>query len=183
MKPKFFQSQDKFREWLEANHKKKDELLVGFYKVGSGKDSMAWSESVDQALCFGWIDGVRKKYDDQSYTIRFTPRRERSTWSSINIAKVAELKKKGLMKPAGMAAFEKRRESNSAIYAYENITELSNTFEKIFKRNKAAWKFFQEQAAGYRRLCAHHVMTAKQEKTRISRLKKLIASSEEGKQI
>lgn len=170
MKPKFFPSQDKFSEWLEANHKKKDELLVGFYKVGSGKDSITWSESVDQALCFGWIDGVRKKY-------------ERSTWSSINIAKVAELKKKGLMKPAGMAAFEKRRESNSAIYAYENITELSNTFEKIFKRNKAAWKFFQEQATGYRRLCAHHVMTAKQEKTRISRLKKLIASSEEGQQI
>lgn len=139
MKPKFFATQDKFRDWLEKNHDKEKELLVGFWKVGSGKQSMTWSESVDQALCFGWIDGIRKRRDEDSYTIRFTPRRKGSVWSKVNIDKVAELKKNKLMRPAGLAAFEKKDEARSVIYAYENRPkEFDPAYEKIFKKEKAA---------------------------------------------
>jgi uncharacterized protein YdeI (YjbR/CyaY-like superfamily) len=142
MEPKFFKTPAEFRRWLAANHDKKDEIVVGYFKVSTGKPSMTWSESVDQALCFGWIDGVRRRYDDDSYTIRFTPRRQRSIWSSVNIAKVAVLKEKGLMHAAGSAAFEKREDSRSAIYAHENSTELSAEFEQRFRSNKKAWDFF-----------------------------------------
>ena len=183
MDPKFFATPEAFRKWLAANHAAKDELLVGFYKVGSGKASMTWSESVDQALCFGWIDGVRKKWDDEAYTIRFTPRRERSIWSAVNIAKVAELTEKGLMEKAGIAAFEKRDEARSQIYAYENAAELSGEFEDIFKNNKKAWAFFMDQPPGYRRLNIHRIMSAKQEKTRRARLEVLIAASGRSKRI
>lgn len=179
MTPKFFATQDDFRKWLEANHAKQDELLVGFYKKDSGKPSMTWSESVDQALCFGWIDGVRKRRDDESYTIRFTPRRAKSTWSTINIAKVAELKKKKLMQPAGLAAFDKRQEANSNIYAYENSAELSGEYLASFRRHGDAWEFFLAQPPSYRRFCAHHVMSAKQEKTRRARLDKIIDASKQ----
>lgn len=145
---------------------------------------MTWSESVDQALCFGWIDGVRKRIDDDAYTIRFTPRRPGSIWSAINIAKVAELKKRGLMRPAGIAAFEKRSEAKSAVYAYEKETEvLAAGYEKVFRKQKDAWKFFTEQPPGYRKLMIHHVMSARQEKTRMSRLQKLILASESRKRL
>jgi len=145
---------------------------------------MTWSESVDQALCFGWIDGVRKRIDDHSYTIRFTPRRPGSIWSAINIAKVAELKKKGLMNPAGIAAFEKRTDAKSAIYSYEIDPEkLDREYEKLFRNEKQAWKFFTRQPPGYRRQMINRVMGAKQEKTRLSRLKKLILASENGKRL
>ncbi len=182
--PKFFTSQKEFRKWLENNHEKKTELLVGFYKVGSGKRSMTWNESVDQALCFGWIDGVRKSLRKDAYTIRFTPRRPDSIWSAINIRKVAELTAKGLMRAGGMAAFDRRDERKSAIYAYENKAEsLSSECERRFRENKRAWDSFQEQPPWYKRQAAHLVMSAKQEKTRIRRLEKLILVSEEGKRL
>jgi uncharacterized protein YdeI (YjbR/CyaY-like superfamily) len=176
--PKFFKTQNDFREWLEKNHDRKDELLVGFHKVNSGKPSMTWSESVDQALCFGWIDGVRKRIDDMSYTIRFTPRRTSSVWSSINIKKVEKLQERGLMREAGLAAFGNRDEKRSAIYSYENRPEkLSEDLEAQFRKSRDAWEFFQKQPLGYKRLCVFFVMSAKQEKTRISRLEKLILAS------
>jgi uncharacterized protein YdeI (YjbR/CyaY-like superfamily) len=176
--PRFFPSQQAFRKWLEENYDKRSELIVGFYKVGTGKPSMTWSESVDQALCFGWIDGVRRGLDDESYVIRFTPRRPKSVWSAINIRKVEDLKEKGLMLPAGIEAFEKREENRSAIYSYEKPPEqLSTELARHFRKEKEAWSFFQKQPKGYRRLCVHYVMSAKQEKTRISRLEKLILAS------
>ena len=182
--PRFFPSHTDFRKWLKKNHDRETELLVGFYKIGSGKPSMTWSESVDQALCFGWIDGVRKRIDDESYTIRFSPRRPNSIWSAININKIAELKKKGLMRPQGSAAFDKRESKKSAIYSYEKKPEkLSGEFEREFRKNKEAWIFFQRQPEGYKRLCFHFVMSAKQEKTRISRLERLILASKAGNRL
>ncbi len=184
MKPKFFPTQIDFRRWLEENHEWETELIVGFYKVGSEKPSMSWSQSVDEALCFGWIDGVRRKIDDESYAIRFTPRKAHSVWSAVNIAKVAELTGKGLMKPAGIAAFEKRRESKSKIYAYEQESvNLSDEFEKRFKADEKAWIFFEAQANWYRKQMVHWVMSAKQEATRQNRFEKLRAASENGKRV
>ena len=143
MNPKFFPTQEDFRKWLEENHDKETELIVGFYNVKSGKKSMNWSEAVDQALCFGWIDGVRRKVDEESYSNRFTPRRPNSNWSAVNIEKVRVLTEKGLMMPAGIAAFEKRREDKSAVYAYENeAKQFSDEFQKRFEANEKAWEFF-----------------------------------------
>lgn len=143
MKPKFFPTQEDFRKWLEENHDQKDEIIVGFYNVKSRKGGMNWSEAVDQALCFGWIDGVRRKVDEKSYSNRFTPRRANSVWSAVNIEKVRVLTEKGLMKPAGIAAFEKRKEEKSVIYAYETEAKrFSEAFEKRFKTNEKAWEFF-----------------------------------------
>jgi uncharacterized protein YdeI (YjbR/CyaY-like superfamily) len=173
---KFFPTQSEFRQWLEENHDKKTELIVGFYRIGSGKPSMTWSESVDQALCFGWIDGVRRSIDEESYCIRFTPRKPNSNWSAVNIKKIEELTTKGLMKPAGIAAFEKRKEEKSAIYAYENKpTEFPEEFEKIFRANEKAWKFFTKQPNGYKKTIMYWVLSAKQETTQKSRLEKLIS--------
>ena len=184
MNPTFFSTQDDFRKWLAGHHETTGELLVGFWKVGSGKPSMTWSESVDQALCFGWIDGVRKRVDDESYTIRFTPRRPKSVWSAINIAKVEVLIATGLMQPAGLAAFEKREEHRSVIYSYENRPrEFDAEYEKRFRKHKKAWAFFEAQPFGYRRLMVYWVVSAKQEATRLSRLEKLIAASVEGKRL
>ena len=178
MTPKFFAKQADFRQWLEANHARETELLVGFYKVGAGKSSLSWSQSVDEALCFGWIDGVRKSIDAESYCIRFTPRKAKSVWSAVNIAKVAELTAQGLMKPAGIAAFAKREESKSKIYAYENeLMKFSDEFETVFKSNESAWNFFEKQANWYKKQMINWVMTAKQNSTRQSRLEKLIGES------
>jgi uncharacterized protein YdeI (YjbR/CyaY-like superfamily) len=182
--PRFFPSQTDFRTWLEKNHDKKSELLVGFYKIGSGRSSMTWSESVDQALCFGWIDGVRKSLGSEAYTIRFSPRRPTSIWSAINIKKIEKLAMSGLMWPAGLEAFEKRDEKKSAIYAYENRSEkLTLDFEKQFRKKKKAWEYFQTQPPWYRRQAAYYVISAKQEKTRIGRLEKLILASEAGERM
>jgi uncharacterized protein YdeI (YjbR/CyaY-like superfamily) len=143
----FFEKQEDFRKWLESNHEIETELIVGFYKVDSGKPSMNWPQSVDQALCFGWIDGVRKSIDKESYSIRFTPRRTTSNWSAINIQKVGELTKAGLMTPAGLKAFNQRKESKSGIYSYENDTLFPDSnFEVQFSKNKKAWDFFMKQA-------------------------------------
>jgi uncharacterized protein YdeI (YjbR/CyaY-like superfamily) len=184
MKPKFFATAGDFRKWLEAHHATESELLVGFHKVKTGKPSINWSESVDQALCFGWIDGVRKRIDDESYTIRFTPRRAGSIWSAINIEKVAELKNQGLMRPAGVVAFKKRTDAKSAIYSYEKAPEeLDPEYERLFRKQRSAWEFFNEQPPGYRKRMIHHVMAAKNENTRMSRLKKLILASENRKRL
>lgn len=184
MKPTFFATDDDFRKWLEEHHETDSELLVGFWKVGSGKRSMTWSESVDQALCFGWIDGVRRRIDDDSYSIRFTPRRTTSIWSAINIAKIEVLSEKGLMQPAGIAAYEKKEDKRAVIYSYENQPrEFEPQYEKRFRTNKKAWTFFEAQPAGYRKLMIYRVTSAKQETTRQSRLEKLIAASEDGKRL
>ena len=181
MTPIFFANQSQFRKWLQKNHKKETEVLVAFYKVGSGKPSMTWSQSVDEALCFGWIDGVRKSIDNDSYQIRFTPRKPGSNWSAVNIKKIEELTKKGLMQPAGHAAFEKRIESKSGIYSFEKEeTELTPDFKKQFKANKKAWEYFQTLAPSYRKISTHWVMSAKQESTRKKRLNQLITDSRVG---
>jgi uncharacterized protein YdeI (YjbR/CyaY-like superfamily) len=176
--PTFFVTPAAFRKWLEKHHAEEAELLVGFYKRDSGKPSITWPESVDQALCFGWIDGVRRRIDDVSYSIRFTPRKAVSNWSAINIARVAELTKLGLMAAAGLRAFEKRREDKSAIYAYENkVRTLAPADEKRFRANRKAWAFFTAQAPSYQRVAIYWVTSAKREETRERRLATLIDDS------
>ena len=184
MTPTFFATQEDFRTWLDQNHQKESELLVGFYKVKSSKPSMSWSESVDQALCFGWIDGVRKSIDAESYTIRFTPRKKNSIWSAVNIKKMEVLTKSGLMKESGLKAFELRTEARSKIYSHEKEPALlTSTFEKHFKENEIAWNYFHQQAPSYRKVMIHWIMSAKQEKTRITRLEKTIQISAEQKRM
>ncbi len=177
--PLFFPTPAKFRAWLQKNHAKERELLVGFYKRDSGKPSMTWPESVDQALCFGWIDGVRRRIDDESYSIRFTPRKAGSNWSRINIDRVAELTKLGLMAEAGTKAFETRKSKRD--YSYEtNELELDPAYEKKFRANRKAWKNFMSRAPWYRRTSKFWVMSAKREETREKRLGILIDCSERG---
>jgi len=184
MKPKFFSQQSDFRKWLEKNHEEETELLVGFYKVDSGKPSMTWPQSVDEALCFGWIDGIRKSIDKVSYCIRFTPRRKTSTWSAVNIRKVEELTRQGLMRPAGVEAFEHRKDDKSRVYSFESETKrLALRLEKRFKANKKAWKFFTAQAPSYRKVILHYIMSAKQESTRLKRLGRVIAESEKERRV
>jgi uncharacterized protein YdeI (YjbR/CyaY-like superfamily) len=179
MDPIYFASQEEFRKWLEKNHKTETELLVGYYKVKSGKQNMTWSQSVDQALCFGWIDGIRRSIDKGKYCIRFTPRKPTSNWSKINIDKIAELKKKGLMHPLGLEAFYKREKSKSGIYSFENApAKLTESLEAGFKANISAWDYFESQAPSYQKMLIHWIMSAKQEKTRFTRLEKLICASE-----
>jgi len=181
MKPKFFASQKEFRKWLEKNHDKETELIVGYYKINSGRPSMTWSQSVDEALCFGWIDGVRHSIDDESYQNRFTPRKQGSNWSAINIKKVEVLTKQGLMHPSGIAIFKHRKDAKSKIYTYENEgVDFSPEFEKMFKASKSAWKYFQALAPSYQKLSKRWVMTAKQEATKIKRLNEIIAQSAAG---
>ena len=179
-KPTFFPTPADFRAWLEANHDKFGELLVGFYKKDSGKPSITWPESVQVALCFGWIDGVRKSLDETSYTIRFTPRKPTSTWSAINIKFVQELTKKGLMDPAGLKAFAARNAKKSGIYSYEQRKNAQFTRKqaKQFRANKTAYEFFRSQAPWYQRVCTYWVITAKREETRCKRLSELIAHSQ-----
>jgi len=177
--PRFFATPDELRAWFTTNADAEKELLVGFYRKGSGRPSITWPESVDQALCFGWIDGVRRGLDDESYTIRFTPRKPRSNWSAVNIRRVQELTEAGLMRPAGLRAFEARTDDRSAVYSYEQRHEA--TFdaeqEKQFRANKQAWKFFQAQAPGYRKLAIFWVVSAKRPETRARRLATLIEDS------
>lgn len=178
-KPTFFPTPSDFRAWFEAHHDKFRELLVGFYKKDSGKPSITWPESVQVALCFGWIDGVRKSLDETSYTIRFTPRRPTGIWSSNNIKLVQELTKKGLMHPAGLKAFAARDEKKSAVYSYEqrNSARFTREQEKQFRANKAAWEFFHSQPPWYQRVCTYWVVGAKREETKLKRLSELIGHS------
>lgn len=178
---KFFKNKAELRKWFEKNHNKLDEQWIGFWKKGTGKQSITWSEAVDVALCFGWIDGIRMSIDDESYKNRLTPRRPRSNWSAINIKRVGELIELGEMTSAGLAAFEKREESRSAIYTYEKPpVELPAEFLAKFKMNKKAWAFFQTQPPGYHRLAKFWVMAAKQEATRLRRIETLISDSAAG---
>ena len=183
-KPTFFPSPADFRRWLQKNHAKAQELWVGFHKKGTGRPSITWPESVDEALCFGWIDGVRYRIDEISYRIRFTPRKPKSVWSNLNVKRVAVLKKLGRMTPAGLAAFAKADPKKSGIYAYErrNAT-LGAAHEKRFKANKKAWTFFEAQAPWYRRTTTYWVVSAKREETRLRRLATLIAGSEAGRRL
>jgi uncharacterized protein YdeI (YjbR/CyaY-like superfamily) len=185
MKPTFFATPSEFRDWLAEHHDNSQELWVGFYKKGSGEPSITWPEAVDEALCFGWIDGVRKSIDDVSYTIRFTPRKPRSIWSAVNIKRAQELTNLGRMRPAGLRAFEERTAEKSGIYAYEqkNAAEFDAASEQQFRANKQAWDFFQAQAAGYRRTAIWWVISAKKEETRRKRLATLVEDSEHGRTI
>jgi len=176
MKPQFFESPEKFRDWLQENHEQSQELWVGFYKRKSGKPSITWPESVDQALCFGWIDGVRKSINASSYMIRFTPRKARSTWSAVNITRAKDLHARGLMSTAGMKAFEQRTDEKSALYSYEQrkTATLGKDQEKAFRRSARAWNFFQNQAPWYRRTATWWIISSKKEETRAKRLAILI---------
>jgi len=184
LKPKFFRTPADFRTWLENNHATATELWVGFYKKDSGEPSITWSESVDQALCFGWIDGIRKGVDKISYRIRFTPRRRGSIWSAINITRAKELVRQKQMRPTGLKAFAARIENKSGIYSYEQrSTELSEPYAKLLKRNNAAWNFFKKQPPSYRRMIGWWIISAKKEETRMARLTKLISESANGKRL
>jgi len=185
LQPTFFPTPADFRAWLEQHHQDTPELWVGFYKKGSGRPSITWPGAGDDALCFGWIDGVRKSLDESSYTIRFTPRKPRSTWSAVNIGRVAELTRQGRMKPAGLKAFAERTAENSGIYAYEQrrSAALDPADEQQFRANKAAWAFFQAQPPSYHQTAIWWVISAKQEATRRKRLATLITDSEQGRTI
>lgn len=184
MKPVFFTTPSDFRKWLKKNHDSAKELWVGYYKKDSGIPSITWPQSVDEALCFGWIDGIRKSVDAISYMIRFTPRRPKSNWSAINIRRVKELKKSGLMQPAGLAAFEKREEHRSEIYSFERkALALDKKYETQFKKNKKAWTFFGSMPPSYRKPAMWWIMSAKQKETRLKRLEQLIKDSASGLKI
>jgi uncharacterized protein YdeI (YjbR/CyaY-like superfamily) len=184
MDVRFFETPAEFRAWLEANHETATELWVGFHKKATGRPSITWPEAVDQALCFGWIDGIRKSVDEHSYTNRFTPRKATSTWSKVNIEKVARLTEQGLMMPAGLRAFAARDEANSGIYSFEQRPEeLPPAYVERFQQNGAAWAFFQAQPPGYRRTAMFWVLSAKREETRLKRLDTLIDDSAHGRRI
>jgi uncharacterized protein YdeI (YjbR/CyaY-like superfamily) len=178
-KPTFFPTPADWRKWLAANHDKETELLVGFYKRDSGKPSITWPESVDQALCFGWIDGIRKSIDAESYTIRFTPRKPTSNWSGVNIKRFGELSEQGLVYPAGQAAFDKRKDEKSNVYSYEqrDKIELDEAYLKQLKANPKAHEFFEAQAASYQKAVRHWIMSAKRPETQQKRLETLIEDS------
>ncbi|HEX4824083.1 MAG TPA: YdeI/OmpD-associated family protein [Candidatus Polarisedimenticolaceae bacterium] len=183
--PKYFATPQAFRKWLARNAANAPELLVGFHKVKSGKPSMTWSESVDEALCFGWIDGVRKSLGKDAYTIRFSKRRPGSIWSAINIAKAKALDKEGRMAEAGLAAFAKRTARKSVVYSYEQkgMAVLTVAERRLFKSNAAAWTHFEGTPPGYRKVIMHWITTAKREETREKRLARLIDASERGKRL
>lgn len=175
MKPRFFKTPTELRAWFTAHHESHTEFHVGFYKRGSGKPSITWPESVDEALCVGWIDGVRRSIDEVSYTIRFTPRKKKSIWSAVNIKRAEELAKLGLMRPAGLMAYAAREERRSGIYAYEQRTEkLPDPYASIFKKDRAAWKFYQTMPPWYRKTTGWWIVSAKKEETRLKRLATLM---------
>jgi uncharacterized protein YdeI (YjbR/CyaY-like superfamily) len=185
LKPVFFATPGDLRAWLVPHHAVAAELHVGFYKKDSGRPSLTWPESVDEALCFGWIDGIRRRIDEVSYTIRFTPRRKGSIWSAINIKRAAVLTERGLMHSAGLAAFDLRTDRKSQIYSYEqrHRARLTRAQEGQFKANKKAWAFFKAQPPSYRQLAMYWVTTAKKDETRLSRLSRLINESAAGRRI
>jgi uncharacterized protein YdeI (YjbR/CyaY-like superfamily) len=185
VKPTFFADAAELRNWLERNHATATELLVGFYKRGSRKGSITWRELVDEELCFGWIDGVRKGIDEVSYANRISPRAPRSTWSAVNIARAKELIRLGRMHPAGLRAFERRTDERSAIYSYEQrkIAKLGPGAERLFRANKKSWAFFQAQPPSYQRAATWWVISAKREETRQKRLATLIRDSQNARTI
>jgi uncharacterized protein YdeI (YjbR/CyaY-like superfamily) len=183
MEPRFFENEPAFRQWLAENHATVPELLVGFWKKASGQPSIDWPEARDQALCFGWIDGIRKSQGEDSYTIRFTPRRSGSVWSKVNVARFEALKAAGLMTPAGERAFEPGREDKTH-YSYESETrELAPEETAQFKANEAAWADWEKRPPGYRKVALHWVTSAKKPETRARRLATLIEDSAAGRKI
>jgi uncharacterized protein YdeI (YjbR/CyaY-like superfamily) len=185
MEPSFFPTPAAFRAWLRRHHGDTVELVVGFHRKSSGKPSITWPEAVDEALCVGWIDGVRRSLDDTSYTIRFTPRKSRSIWSARNITRVEELTRLGRMQPAGLEAFARRSDDRSSVYTYERNepAQLDRAGERSFRGNREAWDFFNAQAPWYRRTAVAWVMSAKREETRRRRLARLIEDSQAGRSI
>jgi uncharacterized protein YdeI (YjbR/CyaY-like superfamily) len=185
MEPIFFDSPAAFREWLEANHESAAEVWVGFYKTKKGvRPPLTWSEAVDQALCFGWIDGIAKRIDDERRRQRFTPRRKGSIWSAVNIKKVEDLTAQGLMRPAGLAAYALRKEEKSKIYSHEQgEVTLEPEQEEFFRANGQAWDFFHTQAPSYRKAALWWVVSAKREETRQKRLATLVEDSANGRRL
>ena len=183
--PKYFATAAKFRAWLKAHHDRERELWVGFCKRDSGLPSLTWPESVDEALCYGWIDGVRKSVDDARYKIRFTPRKPSSKWSAINSRRAQELAERGLMHPAGLKAFAARAEKRSGVYAYEqrDLIELDPGQEALFRKSRSGWRFFQAQPRWYRKTALWWIVSAKRDETRAKRLAQLIEDSEQGRTI
>jgi uncharacterized protein YdeI (YjbR/CyaY-like superfamily) len=181
MKPRFFQSAAELRRWLHAHHDRDGELWVGFYKKASGKGGLTYAEALDQALCYGWIDGLKKRVDEAAYTHRFSPRTAKSIWSFVNTKRAEELKRLGLMQPPGLAAFEKRDPMRSGAYSFESQEpSLLPAYLRTFKADPRAWTFFTAQPPGYRRIATHWVMSAKQDATRERRLAQLIQASSTG---
>lgn len=181
---RFFETGAAFGEWLEANHATAPELWVGFRKVGSGRPSLTWPESVDEALSFGWIDGVRKRLDDESYVIRFTPRRPNSIWSAVNTRRVGELAALGRMHPAGLRAFEARSAARSGVYSFEReAATLPDGYLERLRADEAGWAYWQAQPAGYRKVATHWVTSAKRDETRLRRFDTLLADCAAGRRI
>jgi uncharacterized protein YdeI (YjbR/CyaY-like superfamily) len=184
MKPSYFKTSGDFRSWLEENHDRAKELLVGFHKKDSGKPSISYPEALDEALCYGWIDGVRKNINETSYSIRFTPRKPTSIWSQVNMKHVRRLTKLGRMKPAGLKVFEGRDKKRSKLYSFENRDKpLEAKFVRIFRANGKAWVHFQSQPPSYRRVVQWWIRSAKQEETRLKRLRLLIESCAKGEHL
>ena len=185
MKPVFFATPEEFGAWLEEHHETATELLVGFHKKRTGRPTITWPESVEQALRFGWIDGVRRSLGDESYTIRFTPRKPTSNWSLVNVAKVEELKERGLMAPAGLRAYAARRPERTGVYSAERKEPavLAPELERRFKANSTAWRWFTARPPGYRKTATHWVVSAKKAETRLRRLQQLIDCSAEGRNV
>jgi uncharacterized protein YdeI (YjbR/CyaY-like superfamily) len=180
----YFRSPAELRKWFRANHSTATELWVGFYRKNSGKPSVTWAQAVDEALCVGWIDGIRKRVDDESYTNRFTPRRKGSVWSAINIARVKALTAEKRMRPQGLKAFAARLENKSGIYSYEQKRDrLEEPYASLLKKNKAASVFFEAQPPYYRKQVGWWIVSAKKEETRMERLKKLMAACKQGKRL
>lgn len=181
---KFFKDQASLRNWFEKNHSKKDELWLGYYKKSSGKASVSYKESVDTALCFGWIDGIAKGIDDEKYCQRYTPRRAKSIWSAVNIKKVEALTKAGLMHASGLAVFNTRDKKRAGLYSFEQKEIIfPAALLKLLKVNKKAWEYFSKAPPGYRKTATWWVISAKQEETRLRRMKVLIADSAAGRKI
>jgi uncharacterized protein YdeI (YjbR/CyaY-like superfamily) len=181
--PIFFASPLEFRRWLDKHHAKETELWVGYHKVKTGKPSLSWQQSVDQALCYGWIDGVRRSLGEDSYTIRFTPRNAKSIWSVVNTKRAKELIAEGLMKPAGLKAFEAKDEKRTYSYEQRDNPAFDAKQAKLFRKNKSAWKWFSDQPPWYRKVTTFWVVSAKRPETRASRLATLIADSAAGRSI
>ena len=175
--PHFF-SPEEFRAWLHEHHASEAEVWIGFHRKATGRCAMSWPESVDEALCYGWIDGIRKSLDDERYVIRFTPRKTMSIWSEVNIAKVKHLIEAGRMQPPGLAAWARRDEAKSGVYSFERkAATLSPEQVALFQKNRRAWSFFEAQPPYYKRVAAHYVSSAKREETRAKRLATLIGHS------
>jgi uncharacterized protein YdeI (YjbR/CyaY-like superfamily) len=184
MRPKFFRDAVAFRRWLGAHHAHAAELLVGFYKKDCGRASLSWPESVEEALCFGWIDGVRRRLDALRYRVRFTPRRAGSIWSAVNLRKVAALRAAGRMQPAGLKVFRARRANRSGRYSYEQRpAQLPVPYARLLKRNAAAARFFMSQTPSYRRAATWGVISAQRPETRARRAALLVELSASGQLI